>query len=245
MQKQTWSWNTERLPVPARVARWGYFGVPVLLFPTAGGDFEEVERFELVNSVSEFVEAGRVKIYSVDSVAGKTWLSHAGSPEYCSRVQNMFDAYIYEELVPHIRRDCASESIELIAAGASNGAFNALASLCRHPDSFKLAIGMSGTYDLSRYLQAHFNQDFYFSSPLHYLPSLGESGQLERLRGRFAQLATGEGDYEDPGETWRIAGVLGSKGVPNRVDLWGRDHHHDWRTWRAMLPRYLAEYVPT
>jgi esterase/lipase superfamily enzyme len=30
--------------------------------------------------------------------------------------------------------------------------------------------------------------------------------------------------------------------VPNRVDLWGPDHDHDWPTWREMLPKYLAEH---
>jgi esterase/lipase superfamily enzyme len=35
--------------------------------------------------------------------------------------------------------------------------------------------------------------------------------------------------------------VLGSKGVPNRVDLWGKDYDHDWPTWREMLPHYLEK----
>ena len=43
--KHSWTWSSQRLPEPARVARWGHFGTPLLLFPTAGGDFEEVERF--------------------------------------------------------------------------------------------------------------------------------------------------------------------------------------------------------
>jgi enterochelin esterase-like enzyme len=25
------------------------------------------------------------------------------------------------------------------------------------------------------------------------------------------------------------------------VDSWGADWHHDWVTWRKMLPQYLAE----
>jgi esterase/lipase superfamily enzyme len=213
----------------------------VLLFPTAGGDFEEVERFHLIRVLGELIEAGRIKVYSVDSVAGKTWLQGTHSPEYCSRVQNLFDGYIAHEVVPLIRRDCESDSLEVVAAGASIGAFNAVASLCRHPDLFRLAIAMSGTFDLSKYLNGKFNQDFYFSSPLHYLPSLSDGPQLEQLRRRFVVIPTGEGDYEDPGESWRIAHVLGAKGVRNRVDLWGRDYHHNWVTWRAMLPKYLGE----
>lgn len=241
MDKRTWSWNTPRLPEPARVARWGHFGAPVLLFPTAGGDFEEIERFHLVKALSDLVGGGRVKVYSVDSVAGRNWLQGTQSPEYCSRVQNLYDAFIYEEVVPLIRRDCDRADIEIIAAGASIGAFNAVASICRHPDAFRLAIAMSGTYDLSKYLRGTFNQDFYFSSPLHYLPRLDDGAQLRALRQRMIVIPTGEGDYEDPTESWRMANVLGSKGVPNRVDLWGRDCHHEWSTWRAMLPKYLGE----
>jgi esterase/lipase superfamily enzyme len=239
--KQNWSWNTQRLPEPARVVRWGHFGAPVLLFPTAGGDYEEVERFHLVRVLGDLIEAGRIKVYSVDSVAGKTWLQGTHSAEYCSRVQNLFDGYIYHEVLPLIRKDCNSNDIEVVAAGASIGAFNAVASICRHPDAFRLAIAMSGTFDLSKYLDGKFNQDFYFSSPLHYLPRLDDGPQLAQLRKRFVVIPTGEGDYEDPGESWRIAHVLGAKGVPNRVDLWGKDRHHNWVTWREMLPKYLNE----
>src|SRR5205807_200210 len=34
MQKQAWTWTTDRFPQPARMARWGHFGIPVLIFPT-------------------------------------------------------------------------------------------------------------------------------------------------------------------------------------------------------------------
>jgi len=243
MQKDWFAWQTHRLPCPARVVRWGHYGRPVLLFPTAGGDCEETERQGLVDALAGLVEAGRIKVYSVDSVAGQHWISRQQSPEYCSRVQNLFDAYVYEEVVPLIRRDCSSPDIEIIATGASIGAFNAVASLCRHPDAFCLALGMSGTYDLSRYLQGRWNEDFYYSSPLHYLPGLGHGWQLDALRRRFVILATGSGRWEDTGESWRMADVLGSRGVPNRVDDWGPAFDHDWPTWRQMLPKYLDEFA--
>lgn len=243
MQKDWFAWQTHRLPCPARVVRWGHYGRPVLLFPTAGGDCEETERQGLVDALAALVEAGRIKVYSVDSVASQHWISRQQSPEYCSRVQNLFDAYVYEEVVPLIRRDCSSPDIEIIATGASIGAFNAVASLCRHPDAFCLALGMSGTYDLSRYLQGRWNEDFYYSSPLHYLPGLGHGWQLDALRRRFVILATGSGRWEDTGESWRMADVLGSRGVPNRVDDWGPAFDHDWPTWRRMLPKYLDEFA--
>ena len=151
--RQSWQWNSERLPEPARVVRWGHFGAPVLLFPTAGGDYEEVERFKLIHVLGPLIDTGRIKVYSIDSVAGKTWLAGSHSPEYCSRVQNLFDSYIYNEIVPHIRRDCASSHLEIIAAGASIGAFNAVASVCRHPDAFRLAIDC--TQQIHRKVDVH------------------------------------------------------------------------------------------
>ena len=56
-----------------------------------------------------------------------------------------------------------------------------------------------------------------------------------------ALLACGAGDWEDPGESWRMAEALGAKGIPNRVDDWGPEYKHDWPTWHRMLPQYLRE----
>ncbi len=240
--KDIFRWYSPNVEQEVQLVRWGHMGAPVLLFPTAGGDAEEIERFHLIRALQPLIDAGRIKIYSTDSVAGRAWFGGEHSAEYCSRLQNCFDALVYSEITPAIREDCQSDDIEIITAGASIGAFNAVATVCRHPDAYKLAIAMSGTFDLSKYLEGSFNHDFYFSSPLHYLPQL-EGEQLELLRKRLILLPSGEGNYEDIGESWRIARTLGAKGVPNRVDPWGENYHHDWMTWREMLPKYLAEYA--
>ena len=240
--KDVFRWHSPHVEQEIQLVRWGRIGTPVLLFPTAGGDAEEVERFHLIGALMGLIDAGRIKVYSTDSIAGKAWTSKQHSAEYCSLLQNRFDSLIYEEIVPAIRKDCETPDIEIIATGASIGAFNAVASICRHPDVFKMAIAMSGTYDLSKYLEGRFIQDFYFCSPLHFLPGL-EGSMLEMLQKRLILLPSGEGDYEDIGESWRMAKVLGDKGIPNRVDAWGTEYQHNWVTWREMLPKYLAEYT--
>jgi esterase/lipase superfamily enzyme len=243
MRKDVFAWDTQRLPCRARVARWGHWGKPVLLFPTAGGDCEEAERQGLIGALAGLIDAGRIKVYSIDSVAGQHWISRQHSPEHCAHVQNQFHDYVYQEVVPLIRSDCASGDIEIITTGASIGAMNAVAMLCRHPDAFSLALGMSGTYDISRLLPVPSNDDFYYSSPLLFVPNLGPGWQLDALRRRFVILATGSGRWEDPGESWRMAHVLGARGIPNRVDDWGPAVDHDWPTWLAMLPKYLGEFA--
>ena len=42
-------WRSERLEREVTLVRWGTVGRPVLLFPTAGGDAEEIERFHMID----------------------------------------------------------------------------------------------------------------------------------------------------------------------------------------------------
>jgi esterase/lipase superfamily enzyme len=242
--KQTARWHSERLQREVSLVRWGSFGRPVLLFPTAGGDAEEIERFLLIDALGPLLDAGKIKIYSCDSAAGRALLAGEGSPRHQMWLQNQFHQYVRHEVVPAIRSDCQAPDIEIWAAGSSIGAFHSVAMVCRFPDVFTRACAMSGTYDLRRFYQSggDFSEDFWVSSPVHFVPTL--SGlHLDVLRTRFILIASGEGRAEDIGESWNLANVLGRQGIPNRVDSWGPEWHHDWPTWRKMLPGYLDDWT--
>lgn len=228
MQKQAWTWPTPRLPEPGRLVRWGHFGTPVLIFPTAGGDFEEIERFNLISALAELLDRGRIKAYSVAGIGVRAWLADRSSPVDCERMQDRYDSYVYEEVLPRIRKDCQDERIEPILVGASLGAAVAVNTLCRHPESFRTAIGLSGAYE-----PAH--------SPVSPLAQALSEPLLERLRHRTIILGTGAGDYENPAESRWLSDVLASKRIPCRLSLWGPTRDHTWVTWREMLPPLLAE----
>lgn len=238
--KKTDSWYSERLGRDVAVARWGVIGTPVLIFPTAGGDAEEIERFQVIHTLEKQLARGAIKIYSCDSVAGRAMLTEEGSPEHRMWMLNQFQEYVRHELVPAIRADCNDPHIEVVVAGSSIGAFNALACICRYPEVFKSALCMSGTYDLLRFLKAPPSPHFVRASPLHHFAGK-PTPEVERLRQRFVLLASGEGKAEDIGESWRVARTLGQLGIPNRVDSWGPEWDHDWPTWRNMLVRYVDE----
>jgi esterase/lipase superfamily enzyme len=163
-----------------------------------------------------------------------------GSPEYRMRLLSQFHECVRHEVLPAIYADLGGQQAEVIAGGASIGAFNAVAVLCRYPDAFRAAIGMSGSYQIERFYDHAWSQDLFFSAPLQFLPGL-TGPQLDLLRRRFVLLASGDGEWEDVGESWRMAAALGDKGIPNRVDNWGPDWAHDWPTWHRMLPQYLTE----
>jgi esterase/lipase superfamily enzyme len=238
-------WRSERLERDVTLARWGTFGKPIILFPTAGGDAEEIERFHIIDVLAPLLDAGRIKIYSCDSAAGKALLAREGSARHQMWLQNQFHYYVRHEVVPAVRAECKAPDIELWAAGASIGAFHATAMVCRFPDVFSRALAMSGTYDLRRFYDARpheFSDEFWVSSPLHFVPHL-EGRHLDVLRTRYIQFSSGEGRAEAIGESWAMANALGKQGVPNRVDSWGPEWHHDWITWRKMLPQILDEWT--
>ena len=240
MSKAYDRWYSDRIGSDVGMARWGTYGRPVLVFPTAGGDAEEIEREGLIDACGPLLAEGRIKIYSCDSVAGRVMIAESGDPRYRLWLLNGYHDYIYRELVPAIRADSGGGDQLIITAGASIGAFNAVATLCRYPDVFGAAIGMSGTYDLVKFYDYVQTDDLYFASPLHFLPNLG-GWQLDLLRQRFAIMATGAGRWESPEYSWRMGEALGSRGIPNRVDDWGPEWDHLWPTWHRMLPQYLAE----
>ena len=233
-------WYSGRIQGEITVARWGTWGRPVLVFPSAGGDAEEIERFGLVDACGPLLAEGRVKLYSVDSTAGRAMIAKTGPVEHRLWLLNQFHECVRWEVVPAIHSDLGGQAMDVIVGGASIGAFNAMAVLCRYPDVFGAAIGMSGTYRIERFYDEAWTEDLYFAAPLQFLPGL-DGPQLDRLRSRFALLASGEGDWEDIGESWRMAAALGDKAVPNRVDNWGPQWAHDWPTWHRMLPQYLHE----
>ena len=87
----------------------------------------------------------------------------------------------------------------------------------------------------------------YFNNPADYVASLG--GQhLDWLRGRVnLLLLCGQGAWEDSTgaleSTRRFAHLLGEKGIPHELDVWGHDVPHDWPAWRAQIAHHLPRFL--
>jgi esterase/lipase superfamily enzyme len=217
-------WRSERTQCDTRLLRWGHAGRAVLWLSPDGGDAELAEREQLVAALRPLLDAGKLKLYSVDDVAGRALSKEDGAPEQRMRLLGQFHEYLALEVVPAMRSDGAAEPA--IAAGAGLGALHAAALLVRHPELFSHALCASGVFKPAPLPEA--------------VPPLPDGPQLEQLRGRFLVCATGE---EDPAESFALAAALGDKGVPNRVDPWGAAAGRGWAAWRAMVPKYLAEWL--
>lgn len=233
------SWYSPNLGKEMEIAIYGHHGFALLMFPSAGADYLEYERFHLVDSIRPLVESGLCKAFSINSINNESWLnSNISAREKAVRHQQ-YNAYIEQEVVPYLNNAMGGRTMT-ITTGVSLGAFHGANVVFRRPDLFDGTIGLSGIYDLKSYSAGYYDEDVYFNSPVDYLPNLGDGPTLDLLRSKnHLHFLSGTGSYEAPDATYQIAEILGAKGIPNRIEVWGAEWGHDWPTWRAQLPSYL------
>jgi len=219
---------------------YGHYGFALLMFPTAAADYLEYERFGLVDSIAQFIDAGKLKVFSINSINSESWLNEHVPPPYRAVRHQQYNQYIVEEVVPCIRNHCSPDTM-IITSGASLGALHAANSFFRRPDIFSGTIAMSGSYDIKAYASGYYDDNCYFNSPVDYLPNLNDENILASLREKqHIYILSGQGAYEVPERSVQLSNILHAKGIPHHLDLWGHDIPHDWPTWRAMLPHVLA-----
>lgn len=240
MQRVLDGWHSPRLNKHMEIVTYGHYGFPLLLFPTAAADYLEYERFQLIDAIAGQIESGKVKVFSINSINQESWLNREMSTRDKALRQAQYNEYIVNEVVPYIWHSCQGQP-GIIPAGASLGAFHAANQLFRRPDLFDGMVAMSGSYDIRGYYHGdYYDENVYFNNPVDYLPNL-EGAYLALLRQKqHIYILSGQGDYENPNASRRLAAILAARDIPHDLDLWGYDMPHDWPTWRKMLPYYLA-----
>jgi esterase/lipase superfamily enzyme len=240
MKKQLTSWYSPSLNKEMPIAVYGDYGFALLLIPTAAADYLEYERFQLMDHLQPFIDGGKVKVFSVDSINNESWLNNNMNPRDKSIRHQQWNNYIYNEVVPFIRNNTSQET-HIITSGASFGALHSMNLFLKRPDLINGVIAMSGVYQLTEYTKGYFDDDVYFNSPMHYIPNLTDHNILEQIRrSHHIHILTGSGSHEDPEAGGNFAKALYDKGITYDFDNWGPDWGHDWPTWRAMLPHYLG-----
>ena len=240
MEKQITSWFSPSLSKEMPIAVYGHFGFSLLLVPTAAADFLEYERFELIESIRPFIDGGKVKVFSVNSINTESWMNYDMDPRHKIIRHQQWNPYMYNEVLPFIKNSTSWET-PVYVAGASFGALHSANLFFRRPDLLDGVIAMSGVYDLTEYTRGYYDEDVYFNSPMHFMPNLHEHTILEQIRrSRHIHLFSGSGDYEDPDSARRFGDILYRKGIWYELDIWGPEWKHEWPTWRAMLPHYLG-----
>jgi esterase/lipase superfamily enzyme len=228
------------------VAAYGHWGRPVLAFPAEAGDARDWEHRGMVAAVGPLLEAGRIKLYCVDSNDADSWSNRSIPLEERARRHEGYERWIVEAVVPFIQHDCGGAT-EVITTGCSLGAYHAANFALKRADLFGLAVCLSGNYDPSAWDGwGERGEAAYFNNPMDYVAHLG-GDHLEWLRSRLSVvLVCGQGQWEDTTgaleSTRRLGALLAEKGIRCEVDLWGYDVAHDWPSWRAQLAHHMPRF---
>jgi esterase/lipase superfamily enzyme len=240
MQRVIDSWHSPSLGRQMEIVTYGYYGFPLLMFPTAAADYLEYERFHLIDAMREAIEAGKVKVFSINSINRSSWLNSQVHPRDKAIRQVQYNSYIANEVVPYIWNSLQGRT-GIITSGASLGAFHCANQLFRRPDLFDGCIAMSGAYDIRGYYDGdYYDDNIYFNNPVDYLPNLDDHNVSQLGQKRHIHIVTGQGAYENPDASRRLSSILSKKGIPHELDIWGHDQAHDWPTWREMIRYYLS-----
>jgi len=245
LPRHIFGWYSPRLGLEMPIVAYGDRGHPLIIYPTAQADFLENERFWLIKSIEHLIFAGKVRVFSIDSINRFAWMNRNVSAPEAAHRQALYSAYVEEEVVPHIRRVMNNPQARVGVTGASFGAFHAANQFFRRPDLFDTLIAMSGFYDLEPdYTHGYKSDEVYFNNPVSYIANITDEHTLHLLRDQCdIHVVSGQGAYEAPQCSRQLSDLLWTKGIPHNLDMWGADVNHDWPWWRKMLPFYISEKV--
>ena len=235
MNREYHSWDSPILGRKMELLWFGHAGRPMIWFPTSKGRFYQNEDFGLVGAVGDHLDAGRLQIACVDSVDAESFYAEDRHPGERIARHDQYDRYVAQEVVPFVQHRSGGAKIGTL--GASFGAYHAVNFGLRHPDICDQAVGFSGKYDIHSFLDGYWDDTCYFHCPTAYVPNMdGEwAGKLSRMD---IAIVTGETDNILEGSRQMI-GILQSKGIRHRGDIWRAPYGHDWPWWKEQIRYYV------
>ena len=144
MRRDVWTVAAPSLSGEGHVIAYGHWGAPVLFFPAEGGSAVDLEERGVIHALAEPIEAGRLKVYAVDSHDGSTWSNHSLELEERAR---------RHEALPRSGSPTRSRRRSTATAagrcpsrrlGPASGAFHAVNLALRRADLFPHALGHVG-----------------------------------------------------------------------------------------------------
>jgi len=234
MHREHHRWYSPTLGRDMELLVFGHAGARMLVFPTSMGRFYEWEDQGMLEALRPRIEAGWLQVTCVDSVDAESWYAKWKHPGDRAWRHAQYDAYLRDEVLPLTARN---PNPFLIAAGASFGAYHALAFALRYPQLVGRAIGLSGLYDIREQTDGYSDPTVYAYNPADFVLQEHEPWRLEALRRQEIVLAIGR---DDPmrGNNEYFSGRLWAKNIWHALRIWD-GWAHDWPWWREMVVRYV------
>src|SRR5689334_8889522 len=157
MERHLSSWFSPSLNTEMPIAVYGHYGLALLLVPTAAADYMEYERFQLMETLAPYINGGKVKVFSINSINNESWLNNEMAGEHKAIRHNQFNDYVFNEVIPFVKTNTSADT-PIILCGASFGALHSMNLFLKRPDLIDGVIAMSGVYDLTEYTKGFYDE---------------------------------------------------------------------------------------
>lgn len=240
MNRDWITWKSDNLGRDMHILVYGNGGYPIVCFPTQDSPCTNYEDFGMVDTIADYIEAGQVQLFCLDSVDKDSWSDQFGDKHWRAEVQEAYVRYVTQEVIPFVHDRNQSGRLPL-AFGCSMGATHSVIFALRFPDLFQGCIALSGVYDSKFFFGDWMDETLYQNSPVHFLPNLpADHPFVDLYNQRDLVLCIGQGAWEDGLEDQRfLARVFKEKGIDAWCDFWGTDVCHDWPWWKKQIRYFL------
>ena len=224
---------------------YGTGGKPVLAVPSQDGRYFDFENFGMVEVCRDYIESGRIQLFSFDTIDKETWSNEWGDPHWRMQMQEAWFHYVVDELYPRLMEINGSGQ-KMMVTGCSMGAYHAANFFFRRPDLFDTVVSMSGIYNPQLLIPDYFDELTYYNSPVHSLRGMPDDHPyMEMYRHSKIIICVGQGAWEDLMlvGTRELDTVLTQRGIPAWIDYWGFDVNHDWPWWRKQWRYFLEKTI--
>ncbi len=234
---------SEAMGRPVHLWRYGWWGVPVIAFPSAAGFAHEWQKEGMIDTLAPFLRAGKIKLYCPESNVSEAFTKKDVDPREKVAAHARYERFVLDTLVPYIRRDCNLPEGRIATVGCSLGGLYAALFALKFPETFDYALCMSGRYEIKQFLDGHDTAEVYFNNPLHFVPNL-HGAALDRVR-RHTHIAMvcGTGKWEEGciEETIALCDVFAQKRIPHERDIWGNESAHHWSWWKKQVVHHFKK----
>ncbi|MDO4483415.1 MAG: alpha/beta hydrolase-fold protein [Clostridia bacterium] len=241
-----WSHNLGR---DMEMKVYGHAGRPVLFIPCQDGHFYDFENFKMADVWSPWIDAGQVMVFAIDTIDTETWSNKGGDAGWRAWRHEQWMRYIADEVAPFIQRYTNEKNgwdgvPGIISFGCSLGATHAANLFFRYPDTFRGMLALSGIYTASYGFDGYMDQNVYNNSLVDYLANMSYGHPyIEKYNTGKGIICVGQGPWEMPESTRRVAEICGDKGINVWVDFWGSDCAHDWDWWYKQVKYYVPKLL--
>lgn len=222
---------------------YGHGGKPCLALPCQNGRFFDYESRGLIDSISWYIEQGKIQVICVDSIDGESWSDEHGNPRYRIERQEAYFNYIINEIVPRIYQiNNYGYFTPIMTYGCSMGAYHAVNFFLRKPDLFDSVLALSGIYKVDFFFKGYSDDLTFLNSPIDSFRAMSLNHYyLDMYRRSKVIICVGQGNWEEEciQNTKELEFQFKAHNCPAWFDYWGHDKPHDWPSWLEQTPYFL------